>query len=117
MMTQQDVAQQYQVDMGGRIASLGKFEGEHWSTVALYNVAIDGGADESLQWGEDECEDIFILDDEMRAAIGCDATEYAVTLYHDSQGFVYGQTVDRDTYDQRVNENEMQIEAAWEDAD
>ena len=112
MLTREQVAAEYRLNEYGLIQDLGKFEGEHWSTVAFYDDVLNGCSDESLQWSEEgDCTDIFILSDTDRAAIGCNATEYAFLLDNDSQGFVSGKTVDRDTYDNLMAEYESRESA------
>ena len=108
MLTQIDVAREYTLDSNGVVRNPGKFEAEHWTTVAMYDLVMNGMADDTWQWADDECEDVFILDDELRRALNCDASEYAFTVYNDSQGFVYGHTIDRETYDQQNAEYENQ---------
>jgi hypothetical protein len=115
MMTRDDVTKDYTLSAHGIVQNPGKFEGEHWSTVVMYDLAMNGGADDTWRWADDECEDVFILDDELRAALAdrphhVDRTEYAFTLYNDSQGFVYGETIDRATFDGRAAEYEKQYE-------
>lgn len=108
MLTQSGIRDQYQLDANGCVANPGKFEGEHWTTVAFWSLVVEDGdsGDDELQWGEDCVENLFVLDDELRADCGIDATEYAFSVYSDSQGFVSGQTIDKATYDARVAEYE-----------
>ena len=110
MMTIQDVRKEYDLDSRDRVKSPGKFEHEHWTTVAMYQLMLGGGGDEQLDWSEDEIEDIFILDDELRAALDVGPGEYAYSLCSDSQGFVYGGTIDLDTYNSRIERYESTVE-------
>ena len=110
MLTQSQVASEYRLNAHGVIQNPGKFEGEHWSTVAFYDDALNGCSDESLQWSaEGDVTDIFLLDDETRAAINCNKSEYAFLLDYDGQGFVRGRTIDEDTYVALMDEYENQV--------
>jgi hypothetical protein len=88
MITKKDVAAEYRLDRKGHVKNPGKFEGEHWSTVALWDEVGEGNANECYEWGEDAIEDVFIADEELRRAFKLPADIHAVSVFSNGQGFV-----------------------------
>ena len=73
--------------MADIITTPGKFQGERRYVPTLWSVVLDGGADETIDRGEDESPiAIIILTDEDRQAMGC--ADYAVALWETSDGFI-----------------------------
>jgi hypothetical protein len=90
MLSKDQVAAQYALNGNGRIASLGKFQGEPWWVVALWDLALEGCAD-----GMDDDEgveiSIFNLDPELAAITGyrSDATSgRKIIVWETDSGFV-----------------------------
>lgn len=81
----------YTLDKWGYVTDLGKFEGEHWRTIALYDLVMDGFSDDTFYPYEDgTAYDIFIVDsEEFREDYELYSDTYAVIVYTDSQGFVF----------------------------
>lgn len=79
----------------GIITSPGKFEGEHWSTVALHELSLDGCAD-CFPSGDGSCDVLFLLADwsdiELNA-YGLTVGTFAILLHERSDGFVSARTL------------------------
>jgi hypothetical protein len=88
-MTKSEVAQEYSLDAQGCIADLGKFEGEPWQTVALWDCALNGdgeGIFPSTDEPEDLCEGtVFELTAEEQNELGLGRF---VGIAYSEQGFV-----------------------------
>lgn len=105
MMTKEEIAKEYTLTDRGTVASPGKFEGEMWYVVALWDLILDGGCD--LETGDENPVSWFRVDsnltdtlvsETMTAAdagetVGAFVERYPVGsyfgLYEDSQGFVW----------------------------
>lgn len=97
MRTREDIGKDYTVSADGRIASLGKFEGESWYAVALWELALDGGSDLEIGgegspsvswWRIDEALTNEIP--EIKAmAESADPPILWIGIYSSEQGFVY----------------------------
>ena len=103
MLSFDQIWELYAVDiMNGCANRPGKFEGCHWSTIALWEVVMDGGSDETI-YLDDEPYDCFVLSDEDRATYNLSADVYAIVLHEDSQGFVYGAQMTAENYESFLN--------------
>jgi hypothetical protein len=69
MTTKDEVAQNYQLDAKGIVLSPGKFEGEPWYVVALWNLALEGCADREVHDGT-QLISCFEIDAEIVAMCG-----------------------------------------------
>lgn len=83
MLTRAEVEQDYKV-RDGRVVSPGKFEGEPLYAPALYDMAMNGFADES-----DGDADLVEVDDALRAEYPEVGDTQAFVLYTDALGFFY----------------------------
>ncbi len=106
-MTRDDVARGYNLDEHGCVRNPGKFEGEHWSTVAAYDIVMEGGGSETLYWDESRATDVIILDDELRHLWEIEPDQHAFLLDTTGQGFVFGTTVTCAKYDELIAEYEL----------
>ncbi len=79
--------------MTGILHAPGRFEGSHWTTVALWESAMDGFSDQIL-YLDDLPYDIFVLDDEDRELYNIPANISHVVLWQDSHGFVLTEWMD-----------------------
>ena len=89
MLSRTDVAARYTLT-GDRVASPGKFEGEPWYVVALWDLVLDGAADGET-WDGPDNDDLtawFRVDDEMRAACGLDGSHSWIAVWERGDGFV-----------------------------
>ncbi len=104
MLIKSEIAKDYNLTERGTIANPGKFEGEMWYVVALWDLVLNGGSD--METGEDPAVSWFRVDsnltdllvsESMTAAdagdtVGDFVAKYPVGsyfgLYEDSQGFV-----------------------------
>jgi hypothetical protein len=78
----------------------GKFEGEHWSIVHFYDVAMNGCGDEPLYNGDTIAADLLDVCDLERAAFGLkNSTNFVALWYHDN-GFVSMDELTCNEYDQ-----------------
>lgn len=102
MMTRDEVAKLYEVSTNGIVKSPGKFEGEPWYVVALWDAVLDGVFDR-LDYDEVDCPlSSFNLDPEIMGMIqsvthvkGVTDARFAgssenayITLWEDDTGFV-----------------------------
>lgn len=76
---------------GGTIQDPGKFEGEHWSTICLWDRAMDGEGDSIFDEFEVLLTAIHLSEDERREYELPDDAE-VVVLWETEQGFVEMQT-------------------------
>ena len=76
-----DVYREFHVDENGFIRSYGKFEGEHWSSVVIWDWYMSGDGTQ-LEDGSI----LFRLSDSEQDELECEAQE--VILWVDDQGFV-----------------------------
>jgi len=81
----------YNLDDAGYVTDPGKFDAEHWRTVALWNLVMEGFADETYYTYEDEppTEVFIVTDEEFRQKYELFSDTYAVVLYTTGAGFVY----------------------------
>ncbi len=101
MLTKNEIAADYTLSERGTIASPGKFEGEIWQTVALWDLMLDGGSD--FETGDSESGEPVIAWFHVDAALIADLTSNAAErdafaadyppgsylgVWEDSQGFV-----------------------------
>lgn len=89
MMTRDDVVKDYDLGEDGRVTSPGKFEGEPWWTVALWDSVMNGFYDDDT--GSDgDYTHWFRIDDELRAVFGVDSFNGGkwVTVWERDDGFV-----------------------------
>ena len=122
MMTRSDVEKDYTVDINGTVRSPGKFEGEHWSTVALWDAALDGAADRTVMDGDTEMS-CFRLDEEIALLISGPGRVHApadpsvyVCVWERSDGFVFVDTIDESTLD-AIENPPMRIRISSSDDD
>ena len=89
MQTKNEVAQSYRLDRHGIVSQPGKFEGEPWYVVALYDLALDSWYDRCDYDGDTEIVS-FALDKELRDAIGVEAEDPRefISLTTRDDGFV-----------------------------
>ena len=88
MQNKTEIAKVYRLDEHGIVRSPGKFEGEPWWVVALWDVSLDGFADREDFDGATLLVS-FAIDSDLVAAIGyrpvsCDF----VSLWESDNGFV-----------------------------
>lgn len=90
LLTRDAVAAAFSVTDHGVIRSPGKFEGEPWWAVALWEESLLGLADETLDEDEGGPTDLFTVDEEMIAVLGLPAKwlGLSVGVYVDEQDFV-----------------------------
>jgi hypothetical protein len=80
----------YNLDDAGYVTDPGKFENEKWSTIALWNLVMDGLSDETYYVYDDEAPyDVFFVDEDFRQKYELWSDTYAVVLYTTGSGFVY----------------------------
>jgi hypothetical protein len=89
MMTRDDVlAEGFRLE-DDMVVSPGKFESEHWTTIALWRMCQDGFADDTLYDG-DRPMSVYNIDRGMREAfpgVFADDTAYLI-MWEDDNGFV-----------------------------
>jgi hypothetical protein len=76
MLTRSDIAADYQINEAGTIVSPGKFEGEPYYAVGLYDLVLEGCTDES-----NGAADLITVDADLRTAypeIPVDVTAFVV---------------------------------------
>ncbi len=91
MFSKQEIAEAYRLDEHGIVCSPGKFEGEPWYVVALWELVLNGCADSEIFDGDDLIS-VFTLDKDLRDACGLetprrDGADHIV-LWERSDGFV-----------------------------
>ena len=91
MLTKIEVEKEYALNEHGIVQSPGKFEGEPWYVVALWDLVLEGCADEEI-WEDDEQTSAFALSADMRRACGLsvpaiDGADW-ILLWERSDGFV-----------------------------
>ncbi len=99
-MTIEEVRGKYDVDPNGIIRSPGKFEGEHWSSVAAYDIVMNGGANDTLYWSDGMVTDIILTGNELRKEWDLDQDTVAVSLEETDQGFISCAQLDQALLDQ-----------------
>ena len=100
-MTRNEIAQAYDLDGDGINRSPGKFEGEHFSTIALHSMALDGAADESFSFDDGEHFDVFLLTDWTDAelnAFSLTVGTFAIVLMQGSNGFISARSMNRERF-------------------
>jgi hypothetical protein len=87
MLSKQDVAKEYTLSEKGTILSPGKFEGEMWYTVALWDLVLDGfsnylGSD-NVEW--------FNIDQDLVEDLDLEHSDIGkyLAVFEDGNGFVY----------------------------
>lgn len=108
MQTRTNISKYYDLDSQGTIRNPGRFEGEHFSTVLAWDIVMDGGADESIEWADGTTLDIIHLDDTLRAEWEC--TEKYFTIEQTDQGFVYGEEIDEKEYQDIISAADRESE-------
>jgi hypothetical protein len=101
MKTKDEIGKEYRLDERGIVQSPGKFEGEPWYVVALWDLVLDGCADEEIWEGDDQTS-AFALDADMRAACGLsvparDGVDW-ILIWERSDGFVCSRKVSNRTF-------------------
>ena len=81
------ISEGYEIDCNGIIRDLGKFQGEHYSSLKFYEIIMHGFADDEFSFNEGEpVYSAIQIDDEIRKEIP-ELTEYGVVCYESDQGF------------------------------
>lgn len=92
MLTKEEIAVAfgYTINERGTITSPGKFEGEPWWAVALWEMALEGFADDTLDEDDGGPTDLFTVDEELieRFALPADWEGHTIGVYEDDFGFV-----------------------------
>jgi hypothetical protein len=112
MQTREQVAADYKLNDAGVIVSPGKFEGEDWSTPAIYAMAMDGESSFNWEWTEGvESEDVFMIEsgDEMHAHFGLADDVYAIGLFYSPNGFVTQTRYTKETFAARDADYESTV--------
>lgn len=94
--TQSDILQGYIIN-DGVVRSPGKFEGEHFSTILLHDLMLNGCTDEQFDLDDTgEHFDVFLVhtwDDGEMNAMGLTIGTHAIVLSESEQGFVTAQAM------------------------
>lgn len=115
MLSRNEVeAMGYAIDDLGRVANPGKFEGEHWSTIALWDVVMNGFQDETFYDEDDSPLDVIALKDEDRITLELPdlqgesnmETITHVLLWENESGFVQSDWLSQEEYDAFVEKIE-----------
>jgi hypothetical protein len=89
MQTKEEIAKEYTLNRHGIVSTPGKFEGEPWYVVALWERTLEGRAEHSEYDGDTEISS-FMLTSALREIIDFDRTDPRawISLWEREDGFV-----------------------------
>lgn len=116
-MTKDDVsAQGFNMDSHGTITTPGKFEGEPWWALELYDFIMNGGGDETL-YDSDTPFEIFNVDKDMATRYDLDPSITRIACHESDQGFFCMDYLTDEDYEKWLQDLEAQEEANEDEED
>jgi hypothetical protein len=107
-----ELAKEYSLTLNeaGCVTNLGKFQGEHWSTLYFWEAFLHGNRGEyELDENYGPSTTIFKVTEEERKLLNLTQSFFAIE--ETEQGFVYGSEVDQTTVNNWLAEEEKAREA------